>query len=215
MKFQFSMNRNPTDPDTTTTVDHSDIKRWVEHHDGAPAQDTATESHPGQLQFIFPADTATTEQIPAPETDHVEEISWTRFFEQFENENLALRYHDPEEADTTSLNYEFADRAIADVNEEDAVDELLGDEVMSTTATRAANVEEGMDVVSTRGETVGVVSKTGGAEISVQPDPGLTEKIKIKLNWGDTLEEDEAVYTIPETQIERIEGDEVRIHYPE
>lgn len=209
------MSRDPADRDTTTTIDHSGIKRWVEHHDGAPAQDTATESHPGRLQLIFPADTATTEQIPTPETDHIEEISWTRFFEQFENENLALRYHDPEEDDTTSLNYEFADRAIADVNEENAVDELLGDEVMSTTATRAANVEEGMDVVSTTGETVGVVSKTGGAEISVQPDPGLTEKIKIKLNWGDTLEDDEDVYTVPETQIERIEGDEVRIHYPE
>jgi hypothetical protein len=209
------MSLNPADHDTTTTVDHSDIKRWVEHHDGVPAQETASESHPVRLQLIFPADTATTEQTPTPETDHTEEISWTRFFERFEDENLALRYRDLDEGEATNLNYEFVDRATADVNEENAVDELLGKEVMSPTATMAANVDEGMNVVSTSGETVGIVSKTGGGQIYVEPDPGLTDKIKIKLNWGDTLEDNEDVYTVPETQIERIEGEEVRIHHPE
>lgn len=208
------MSLNPADRGMETTVDHSEIKRWVEHRGGVPARVAETGEHPGRLRIAFSSDSGPVEAGPSLDDEHIEEISWARFFDTFEEENLALRYRESDEGDAADRDYELVDRADADVNEEEAVDELLGEEVMSAAATRAANVDEGMDVVTSTGETVGVVSQAGGARIYVEPDPDLIDKIKIKLNWGDTTE-NEDVYPVPETRIERVEGDEVRIYHSE
>lgn len=208
------MSLNPADRGMETTVDHSDIKRWVEHRGGVPARVAETGEDPGRLRIAFSPDSGPVEAGPSLDDEQIKEISWARFFDTFEEENLALRYRESDEGDAADRDYELVDRADADVNEEEAIDELLGEEVMSAAATRAANVEEGMDVVTSTGETVGVVSQAGGARIYVEPDPGLTDKIKIKLDWGDATE-NEDVYPVPETRIERVEGDEVRIYQSE
>lgn len=207
------MSPDPADRGRETTVDHGEIKTWVEQNDGVPARTTAAGDRPGGLRIAFPSDAEHAEMGPTLDDEGIEEISWSRFFETFEEENLAFRYRESRGDDATGRSYELVDRAGADVNEEEATDELVGEEVMSATATRAANVEPGMDVTTPAEGTVGVVSQVSGARIYVDPDPGLTDRVKIELGWGDAAE-DEETYAVPETRIERIDEDEVQIHPP-
>lgn len=62
------------------TTDHDEIQEWVESRDGHPAEVEGT----GVLRIDF-----------EPDTNSLEHIPWERFFEIFEESNLAFLY-DPE-----------------------------------------------------------------------------------------------------------------------
>ena len=65
---------------SNTTTDHNEIKKWVESHDGKPAQ---VRDAKGLLRIEF-QDTE----------DNLEPIEWDRFFELFEENKLALIYQE-------------------------------------------------------------------------------------------------------------------------
>jgi hypothetical protein len=71
--------------ETSKTVDHDEIRRWVESHDGRPVTVRGTEEgdEAGVLRFDFPGGAG---------SDRLEEISWEEWFAKFEDSNLALLY---------------------------------------------------------------------------------------------------------------------------
>jgi hypothetical protein len=70
-----------------TTTDHNEIRNWAESKGGKPA--AVDRTHKGDdigiVRIMFPDN-------PQSEHQHLVEISWDEFFEQFEESNLALVY---------------------------------------------------------------------------------------------------------------------------
>ncbi|XXX79925.1 lipocalin/fatty-acid binding family protein [Sorangium sp. So ce134] len=69
------------------TIDHDEIRAWVEARGGRPATVTRTEKNgePGVLRIDFPGFSG---------EDTLEEISWDDFFAKFEESNLAFVYQE-------------------------------------------------------------------------------------------------------------------------
>ena len=69
------------------TTDHDTIKNWVESRGGHPAAVKQTESADdvGILRIDFPGYSG---------EDSLDPISWTQFFEKFEESNLAFLYQE-------------------------------------------------------------------------------------------------------------------------
>lgn len=204
------MSSDAGDRGTETTVDHAEIRAWASQREGVPARAAEGSDRRVPLRIAFPGD-AESGTAPTLDEEGIEEISWARFFEAFDERNLAFRYRD----DDQSRDYEFVDRADTDANEELASDELVEDAVLVTAATGTEAVESGMDVIDVSDDAprdVGVVSKVAGPRIYVDPDPGLIDRLEIALGRGDAPEEDEDVYRVPEMEIETVEEDTVRIY---
>ena len=68
--------------------------------------------------------------------------------------------------------------------------------------------DEGKNVVTMDGETIGVVSDVEGGRAHVDPDPGIAGKIKSTLGWDDADEDD---YVLDENQIDAVTDDEIRL----
>lgn len=66
----------------------------------------------------------------------------------------------------------------------------------------------GKDVVDAQGEKIGIVTAVESGTPKVDPHPGLTDKLKAKLNWEDT---DAADYPLKEHAIETVTEDEIRL----
>ncbi|WP_331236125.1 PRC-barrel domain-containing protein [Natronorarus salvus] len=71
--------------------------------------------------------------------------------------------------------------------------------------------DEGKDVVSTDGETVGVVSAVEAGTLFVDVDTGIVESVTARLGWGDA----DGSKPIPDGRIERIDEGEVVIRTTE
>ena len=73
--------------ESKTTTDHEEIRRWVEERGGHPAhvKDTASSGDEGILRIDFDAD--------GPD-DGLERIDWDRWFEAFEENDLAFLYQE-------------------------------------------------------------------------------------------------------------------------
>lgn len=82
----------------TTTTDHDTIRRWVEDRGGRPARVEGLEDG-GLLRIDF----------GEPE-ERLEEISWEKFFETFENNKLAFLYQEKLDEGATSRFNKFVDR---------------------------------------------------------------------------------------------------------
>ncbi|WP_437993169.1 hypothetical protein [Sorangium sp. So ce145] len=69
------------------TIDHDEIRAWVEARGGHPATVARTEKEgePGVLRIDFPGYSG---------EDTLEEISWDDFFDKFESSNLAFVYQE-------------------------------------------------------------------------------------------------------------------------
>ncbi len=82
--------------ESRTTVDHDEIRTWVEQHGGVPARVAGTGSQEGGggLRIGFP-DGAT--------EDELEQMSWDDWFAAFEDDRLAFLYQPPRDdgEDTT------------------------------------------------------------------------------------------------------------------
>jgi hypothetical protein len=68
-----------------TTIDHDEIRQWVEARGGRPARVTETggDGDPGVLRIDF-----------AEPDDRLEEISWEDWFRAFDTNELAFLYQD-------------------------------------------------------------------------------------------------------------------------
>lgn len=68
--------------------------------------------------------------------------------------------------------------------------------------------DEGKHVVNQNGDTVGMVSGVRNDTLYVDPDPGLTDKVKSALGWDDIEADD---YPLKQSRIDTITDDEVRL----
>jgi hypothetical protein len=74
--------------ESKTTTDHKKIQRWVEERGGHPATVKGTargKEEAGLLRIDYPGYSG---------EDQLDEISWTDFFEKFEESKLAFVYQD-------------------------------------------------------------------------------------------------------------------------
>lgn len=69
------------------SIDHDEIREWVESHGGHPAmvKRTARNGKGGILRIDFPGYSG---------KDTLEEVSWDQFFDKFEESQLAFLYQD-------------------------------------------------------------------------------------------------------------------------
>jgi hypothetical protein len=72
---------------------------------------------------------------------------------------------------------------------------------------RISEDDEGKSVVMD-GDKIGIVQDVRGDTAYVNPDAGITDKIKATLDWGDT---DEDTYPLEESQIDAVTDDEIRL----
>lgn len=72
-----------------TTVDHQEIRKWAESKGGKPASVDRTHEggDVGIIRLMFPDNKQS-------EHDHLVEISWDEFFQQFDDSELALIYEE-------------------------------------------------------------------------------------------------------------------------
>lgn len=72
-----------------TTIDHDDIQRWAEERGGRPAcvQGTGSPEDIGMIRIEFPG-------APKSRDQKLQEITWDEFFDQFDDQGLALVYED-------------------------------------------------------------------------------------------------------------------------
>ncbi|ELY57245.1 hypothetical protein C491_10684 [Natronococcus amylolyticus DSM 10524] len=95
--------------------------------------------------------------------------------------------------DSDVLEGEFVDAAEYEATAADGVAELSED-------------DRGKDVVDERGEQVGIVTDVEGGVAYVDPEPGLTDRLKAKLNW---LERDDDDRPLERGQLDEITDDEL------
>jgi hypothetical protein len=69
--------------------------------------------------------------------------------------------------------------------------------------------DEGKAVRNKDGETVGMVSSVRGDRMFVNPEPGITDKIKSKLGWEGVSDDD---YVVRESDIETVTDDAIRLN---
>ncbi len=71
------------------TIDHQQIRAWVEGHGGQPAivRGTASDTNFGTLRLDF------------HHSPNLEQIPWPEFFDRFESLRLAFRYHHQEDSE--------------------------------------------------------------------------------------------------------------------
>lgn len=74
-------------PSTKTTTDHEKIRRWAEDRGGRPAAVVGpmTNKIAGGLRIDFP---------DYDSGEVLREITWTEFFDKFEEQNLVFMYHE-------------------------------------------------------------------------------------------------------------------------
>ncbi|ELY75212.1 hypothetical protein [Natrinema gari] len=68
--------------------------------------------------------------------------------------------------------------------------------------------DQGKDVVDESGQQIGMVAEVEGQTAYIDPEPGLTDRLKARLDWGGHGDED---YPVDSAQILEITDDEVVI----
>ena len=72
--------------ESTTTINHDEIRNWVEERGGRPARVKGSDNRGGGLLRIdYPGFSG---------EDTLETITWEEFFETFDDNNLAFLYQD-------------------------------------------------------------------------------------------------------------------------
>ena len=73
--------------ETKTTVNHDEIRQWVEEHGGTPASVKGTDSggEAGVLRIDFPGGAG---------EGQLEHIGWDDWFDKFESSDLAFLYQE-------------------------------------------------------------------------------------------------------------------------
>lgn len=92
-----------TTQSSKVTIDHKEIRRWVEERQGRPAtvRSTGSAEEPGLLRIDFPGGAG---------SESLEPISWEDFFEKFEEKELAFLYQDQLKSGEESRFFKFIRR---------------------------------------------------------------------------------------------------------
>jgi hypothetical protein len=75
-------------------------------------------------------------------------------------------------------------------------------------STQLTQDDEGKKVVSANGDEVGRITEVRGGTAYVDPDAGMFDTIKAKLDWGDPGKDS---YPIEASQIADVTDDQVRL----
>lgn len=68
--------------------------------------------------------------------------------------------------------------------------------------------DEGKPVVDASGDTLGMIEEVRGETAYIDPDPGIVDRIKSKLGWGEADEDD---YPLDQENVARVTDDEVEL----
>lgn len=68
--------------------------------------------------------------------------------------------------------------------------------------------DEGKRVVTSDGDMIGTVDRVSGSTAHVTPDQDLTQSIRRRLGW---TEEGEDTYELQQSNVDRIDDDEIRL----
>ncbi len=82
------------------------------------------------------------------------------------------------------------------------------DEMADASAIELSPDDQGKDVVDESGQQIGMVAEVEGQTAYVDPEPGLTDRLKARLDWGGHGDDD---YPVESAQITEITDDEVVI----
>lgn len=90
-----------------------------------------------------------------------------------------------------------------------AVDTGCGQTAADSTMARAfRDSDEGMEVVTSDGDTVGTVADVRGDTARVKPDHGLGESIRQRLGWGDDTED---TYELSHDRVQSFSGNNIHL----
>ena len=94
------------DSESKVTIDHDEIKAWVEQRGGQPARvkGTKTKSSAGVLRIDYPGFSG---------EDTLETITWEEFFTAFDDNNLAFLYQEETKDGSESRFSKLVDRGTA------------------------------------------------------------------------------------------------------
>lgn len=187
---------------------------------------------------VTPDDVVQQEVIQSQRTegDAVQsELLERRTIEEEVTERLRMRYmlEDTELIESEVLTSEVLEGEIIDVDEyesmgigemETGTTETTGDETMASTGTdtemgttdemaespamELSQDDQGKDVVDESGQQIGMVAEVEGQTAYVDPEPGLTDRLKARMDWGGHGDDD---YPVESSQILEITDDEVVI----
>lgn len=66
----------------------------------------------------------------------------------------------------------------------------------------------GKTVINAHGDEIGIVSEVRQGTAYVDPNPGISDKIKAKLGWEESGEK---AYPLQEASVEEVAEDEIRL----
>lgn len=110
--------------------------------------------------------------------------------------------------ESEDLDTEVAPVGVTEYETEAGEDEQAGAERVEDVRTGLTEDDEGKPVVDAGGEAVGMVEEVSGNTAYIDPEPGLVDRIKTTLGWGDADEEN---YPIDDENIDQVTDDEVRL----
>jgi len=187
---------------------------------------------------VTPDDVVQQEVIQSQRTegDAVQsELLERRTIEEELTERLRMQYmlEDTELIESEVLTSEVLEGEIIDVDEyesmatgemEPGATGTTGDETMASTGADAemgatdemaesstielSHHDQGKDVVDESGQQIGMVAEVEGQTAYVDPEPGLTDRLKARMDWGGHGDDD---YPVESSQILEITDDEVVI----
>ncbi|WP_226041473.1 hypothetical protein [Natrinema sp. DC36] len=179
---------------------------------------------------VTPDDVVKQEVIQSQRTegDAVQsELLERRTIEEELTERLRMRYmlEDTELIESEVLTSEVLEGEIIDVDEYESMGtgEMEPGAMDETTAGTGADAEmgtaepsamelshgdQGKDVVDESGQQIGMVAEVEGQTAYVDPEPGLTDRLKARMDWGGHGDDD---YPVESSQILEITDDEVVI----
>ncbi|QLG50521.1 hypothetical protein [Natrinema halophilum] len=82
------------------------------------------------------------------------------------------------------------------------------DEATEPMSIELSQDEQGKDVVDENAQQIGMIAEVEGQTAYVDPEPGLTDRLRARMNWGGHGDED---YPIDSSQIKEITDDQVVI----
>ncbi|ELY44429.1 hypothetical protein [Natronorubrum sulfidifaciens] len=143
------------------------------------------------------------------------ELIERRTIEEQIDERTQMRFtlEETELLESTVVSSDVLEGEIIDVEEYGATDTTAETEASAGTDTPTVDTpvelssdDQGKDVVDETGQQIGIVAEVEGQTAYIDPEPGLTDRLKARLNWGGHGDDD---YPVDSSAIDQITDDEV------
>ncbi|ELY48011.1 hypothetical protein [Natronorubrum bangense] len=146
------------------------------------------------------------------------ELIERRTIEEQIDERTQMRFtlEETELLESTVVSSDVLEGEIIDVEEYGATDTTAETEASAGTDTPPVDTgpvelssdDHGKDVVDETGQQIGIVAEVEGQTAYIDPEPGLTDRLRARLNWGGHGDDD---YPVDSSEINQITDDEVII----